>query len=176
MIAALRGRIDPRAFVRCLSRAAQTSAMIGLIVIGAHIFSYALTLTQSTQGLVAWTVSLEANRYVLLALILLMYLILGLFLDQIAILILTVPIILPVIVALGFDPVWFGIVIILAAEIGLVTPPMGMNCFVVARYAERPLEEIFAGVMPHVAVHLGLIALFVIFPGLVMWLPETMGP
>ena len=116
------------------------------------------------------------NRFVVLALILLLYLLLGLFLDQIAILILTVPILLPVVISLGFDPVWFGIIIILTAEVGLVTPPMGMNCFVVARYTGRPLEEVFAGVFPHVIAHLGLIIVFVVFPGLVLWLPNSMGP
>ena len=84
--------------------------------------------------------------------------------DQVAILILTVPIVLPLIKALGFDPVWFGVIVIVVAEVGLVTPPVGLNVFVVSRYAKRPLQEIFAGVWPHVVSHLMLLAVLVAFP------------
>src|SRR5690606_30100580 len=153
---------------------ARTSAMIGLIIIGAHVFSYALTLTQTTQQLVTWVGSLDFHPLVIMAIILAIYVILGLFLDQIAILILTVPILLPVVLSLGFDPIWFGIIVIVTAEIGMVTPPMGMNVFVVAKYTGRPTHEVFAGVFPHVVAHILLIALLVLFPGIVLWLPETM--
>jgi TRAP-type C4-dicarboxylate transport system permease large subunit len=88
--------------------------------------------------------------------------------------ILTVPILVPVIKALGFDPIWFGILVILTAEVGMVTPPVGMNVFVVARYTGRPVDEVFAGVFPHVWAHLLLIALLAAFPGIVLWLPSTM--
>ena len=102
------------------------------------------------------------------------YLMLGFFMDQIAILILTVPVVLPLIYQLGFDPVWFGVLIVVTAEVGMVTPPMGMNVFVVARYTRRPLGELFQGVMPHVWAHLIVIALLAAFPGIVLWLPSTM--
>jgi hypothetical protein len=94
---------------------------------------------------------------VILAFILFGYIVLGCLMDQIAILILTVPIVLPLIKALGFDPVWFGVIVIVVAEVGLVTPPVGLNVFVVSRYAKRPLQEIFAGVWPHVFSHLLLL-------------------
>ena len=110
-----------------------------------------------------------------MALILFGYVILGCFMDQVAILILTVPVILPVITSLGFDPVWFGVIVVVTAEVGMVTPPMGLNVFVVARYTGRPLAEVFRGVMPHVAAHILLIALLTAFPILVLWLPSTMG-
>jgi len=173
-IAAARRRLTMRAFGKALVRAARTSAMIGLIIIGAHVFSYALTLTQTTQQLVTWVGSLDFHPLVIMAIILAIYVILGLFLDQIAILILTVPILLPVVLSLGFDPIWFGIIVIVTAEIGMVTPPMGMNVFVVAKYTGRPTHEVFAGVFPHVVAHILLIALLVLFPGIVLWLPETM--
>lgn len=174
MIAAARRRLTLPVFGKALIRAARTAAMIGLIIIGAHVFSYALTLTQTTQQLVAWVGSLQLNPYAVMAIILAIYIVLGLFLDQIAILILTVPILLPVVISLGFDPIWFGIVVILAAEIGMVTPPMGMNVFVVAKYTGRPTDEVFAGVLPHVVAHILLIAVLVIFPSIVLWLPRTM--
>jgi TRAP-type C4-dicarboxylate transport system permease large subunit len=94
--------------------------------------------------------------------------------DQIAILILTVPIVLPLVKSLGFDPVWFGVIIIVVAEVGLVTPPVGLNVFVVARYAKRPLQEILAGVWPHVFSHLLLLVVLVAFPSIILWLPGKM--
>jgi TRAP-type C4-dicarboxylate transport system permease large subunit len=94
--------------------------------------------------------------------------------DQIAILIVTIPVVLPVIVALGYDPIWFGIIVIVTAEVGLLTPPVGLNVFVVARYAARPLKEVFAGTFPHVLAHLLLIAVLVAFPQIILWLPSTM--
>ncbi|MCL4746394.1 MAG: TRAP transporter large permease [Burkholderiaceae bacterium] len=173
-IALLRGRMSWQALFKALGGAARTSAMISMIIIGAHIFSYGLTITQTTQQFVGWVSSLPLDPYMIIALIVLLYLVLGCFLDQIAILILTVPILLPVVKALGFDGVWFGIILILTAEVGMVTPPVGMNAFVVARYTGRPVHEVFAGVLPHVVAHVLLIALLVAFPAIVMWLPSTM--
>jgi TRAP-type C4-dicarboxylate transport system permease large subunit len=97
---------------------------------------------------------------------------LGCLMDQVAILILTVPIILPVIKALGFDPVWFGVIVIVMAEVGLVTPPVGLNVFVVARYAKRPLAEIFGGVWPHVFSHLLLVAALAAVPQIICGCPR----
>ncbi len=149
-IALVRRRMTWRALFTALGGAARTSAMISMIIVGAHIFSYGLTVTQTTQQFVAWVSALPLDPYAIIAIIVLLYLVLGCFLDQIAILILTVPILLPVVKALGFDGVWFGIVLILTAEVGMVTPPVGMNAFVVARYTGRPVDEVFAGVFPHV--------------------------
>ena len=114
------------------------------------------------------------SRWFVMAMILFGYLILGCLMDQIAILILTVPIVLPLVKALGFDPIWFGVIVIVTAEVGMVTPPVGLNVFVVSRYTGRPLGEIFQGVMPHVIAHILVIALFVVFPEIILWLPSTM--
>ncbi|MCB2052399.1 MAG: TRAP transporter large permease, partial [Novosphingobium sp.] len=159
---------------RALRSAAQTTCMILFIILGAHVFGYFFTLTRVTNDLTTWVGTLETSRWVILAVILLGYLALGFFMDQIAILILTVPVVLPLIHQLGFDPVWFGVLIVVTAEVGMVTPPMGMNVFVVARYTRRPLGEIFRGVMPHVWAHLIIIALLAAFPGIILWLPATM--
>lgn len=160
--------------MKALTAAAGTTAMILLIILGAKIFGYFFTLTQTTQGLVSFISALPVNRWVILVLILCIYFVLGCIVDQVAILILTVPVILPVMVALGYDPVWFGVIVILMAEIGLVTPPLGLNVFVVAKYTGRPLEEIFAGVWPHVWAHLIAVALMCIFPQIILWLPSKM--
>jgi TRAP-type C4-dicarboxylate transport system permease large subunit len=82
---------------------------------------------------------------------------------------------LPVVTALGFDPVWFGVIVIVLAEVGLVTPPLGLNVFVVSKYTGRPLGEIFRGVAPHVVAHLLVVLILVIFPQIILWLPSTMG-
>ena len=126
--------------------------------------------------IVQWVGTLQVSRWVILAFILFGYIVLGCLMDQIAILILTVPIVLPLIKALGFDPVWFGVIVIVVAEVGLVTPPVGLNVFVVSRYAKRPLQEIFAGVWPHVFSHLLLLAVLVAFPSIILWLPAQMAP
>lgn len=157
-----------------LARAARTSCMIILIILGAHIFGYFFTLTQTTQHIVAWVGGLQLEPWMVMAMILVIYIILGTFLDQIAILILTVPVVLPLVLALGYDPVWFGVIVIVTAEVGLVTPPVGLNVFVVSRYTKRPLTEVFRGVLPHVLAHLLVIALFLAFPALILWLPSTM--
>ncbi|WP_427029552.1 TRAP transporter large permease [Halomonas sp. H2] len=156
-----------------LSRSVRATCMIFLIIIGAHIFGYVLTLGQITPQFVDWITTLEVSPYVIIAGIILFYLVLGCFMDQLAILILTVPVMAPAVVSLGFDPVWFGVLVVVSAEVGMITPPLGMNIFVVARYAERPLSEIFRGVAPHVLTHLIIIALLVAFPQLVLWLPGT---
>ncbi len=169
-------RFTRAALAKALVHAAHASCMIIMIIVCAKIFGYFFTLTQTTQALVAWVSALEVSRWVVLALILLGYLILGCLMDQVAILILTVPIVLPVIKALGFDPVWFGVIVIVMAEVGLVTPPVGLNVFVVARYAKRPLAEIFGGVWPHVFSHLLLVVVLVAYPQIILWLPSKMAP
>lgn len=176
LIALWERKVTRAALSKALVHAAHASCMIIMIIVCAKVFGYFFTLTQSTQALVAWINTLDVSRWVVLALILFGYLVLGCLMDQVAILILTVPIVLPVVKALGFDPVWFGVVVILMAEVGLVTPPVGLNVFVVARYAKRPLAEIFGGVWPHVFSHLLLVVLLVAFPQIILWLPSKMAP
>ena len=106
--------------------------------------------------------------------IVIFYLVLGLFIDMVAAMFITLPILLPAVTHLGYDPIWFGVVVIVMAEIGLVTPPVGINVFVVSRYTGVPVEDVFIGVTPHVIAHLAAIALLVLFPALVLWLPSTM--
>ena len=174
LIALFRRKLTFSSFAAAIASAARTSAMITMIILGAHIFGYALALTQATQMLVDTISGLAVNRYVVIGLVLLIKLALGCFLDQFAILLLTVPIMVPLVVKLGFDPVWFGVVLVLTAEVGMVTPPVGMNAFVVARYTGRPVEEVFAGIWPHFIAHILAIIFFVAFPAVVLWLPNTM--
>lgn len=154
--------------------AVRTTSMIFMIVIGAHIFGYYLTLTQVTQNLVNFVAGLDVSKWVILLIICLMYLILGCFMDLIAILVLTVPLTYPIMDALGFDLIWYGIIVTLLGEIGLITPPVGLNVFVGASAAKLPVEVGFAGIWRFVVAGLIVLVLLIIFPELATWLPSNM--
>jgi tripartite ATP-independent transporter DctM subunit len=175
LLAIVKGKITPSSLYRTLLRASHGTCMIIMILVGASIFGYFFTLTHVTQDLVAWIGSLPTSRWVIITLILCGYIVLGSFMDQIAILVLTVPIVLPLIKTLGFDPIWFGVIKIVTAEVGMITPPVGLNCFIVARYAKRPVAEVFHGTFPHFIAHLIAIAILVAFPSIILWLPSQMG-
>ncbi|MBE9375913.1 TRAP transporter large permease [Saccharopolyspora sp. HNM0983] len=151
-----------------------SSVMILMIITSAYLFGYFLTATRVTQQLVETISSIPAPALAIFALIALIYLVLGFFMDQMAILALTVPVALPVIEELGFDPIWFGVIIVLLAEIGMVTPPLGLNVFVVSRASGRPTGEIFLGVLPFVIAMLLLVVVLTLWPGIVLWAPSTM--
>lgn len=168
------GKINRTSLARALLRAAQGSCMIAMILLGAHVFGYFFTLTQITQNLMMWVGALDISPWLVIVIILFGYIVLGMFMDQIAILVLTVPIVVPLIKSLGFDPLWFGIIVIVTAEVGMITPPVGMNCFVVARYSGRPVTEVFHGSFPHVVAHMIAIAILVAWPQIILWLPSQM--
>ena len=175
VLALWKGKINGTTLRSALLRSAHGTCMIAMILFGASIFGYFFTLTQVTQNLVAWVGSLPVPPWVILTIILFGYIVLGSFMDQIAILVLTVPIVLPLIKSLGYDPLWFGVIKIVTAEVGMITPPVGLNCFVVARYSGRPVAEVFHGVFPHFVAHLIAIAILVIWPMIILWLPIKMG-
>ena len=175
LLACAKGRITPATLYRTLLRAAHGTCMISMILLGASIFGYFFTLTHITQDLVSWVGGLPVSRWLIIVIVLCGYIVLGSFMDQIAILVLTVPIVLPLIKELGFDPIWFGIIKIVTAEVGMITPPVGLNCFIVARYANRPVSEVFHGTLPHFVAHLIAIAILVAFPAIILWLPSHMG-
>jgi tripartite ATP-independent transporter DctM subunit len=175
VLAIAKGKITPTSLYKTLLRASHGTCMIVMILVGASIFGYFFTLTHVTQDLVGWVGSLPTSRWVIITLILCGYIVLGSFMDQIAILVLTVPIVIPLIKTLGFDPIWFGVIKIVTAEVGMITPPVGLNCFIVARYANRPVAEVFHGTFPHFIAHLIVIAILVAFPSIILWLPSQMG-
>ncbi|MDZ4176729.1 MAG: TRAP transporter large permease subunit [Hydrogenophaga sp.] len=171
----LAGKMTRTVFLQAVARTCATSAMIALIVICAQIFGFFITATGTTQSLVEAVDAAGLSPYTVLAFLVVLYLVLGCFLDQLSILILTIPIALPLVVKLGFDPIWFGILVILLAEVGMVTPPVGLNVFIVSKSANMPVGEVFHGVLPHVVAHVALIALMIVFPQIILWLPSTMG-
>jgi len=174
VLAVMRGRLTLRDASRALFNAARISCMIAFIILGAHVFGYFFTLTQATTAIVGWVGGLDVPPYGVMLVILLIYLVLGFFLDQVAILILTVPVILPIVKELGFDPVWFGVLVVMTAEIGMITPPMGINVFVVARYTGRPVHEIFVGIVPFFLCMLGMVIFLGLVPEIILWLPGRM--
>ncbi len=174
LIAGMRGSLNRKNFGPVFWRAARSTCMISMILVGAHVFGYYFTLAQVPQGLIAWVGSLDVSPWIVIVLLLCGYIVLGSFMDQIAILVLTVPIVVPLIRSLGFDPIWFGVIKIVTAEIGMVTPPVGLNCYIVARYANRPVTEVFHGVWPHFVAHIIALALLVAFPIISLWLPSRM--
>lgn len=168
-------RKTPRvAFIRALVVTAEASCMIALIIVGAQIFGYFLIMTQSTQWLVSTVAGSGVPPWVVLVFVLFLYLVLGCIMDLVAMLILTVPILAPLMERLGYDPIWFAVITIVMAEVGMVTPPLGMNVFVISKYTKMPVAEVFRGSYPHVIAHLLLVAVLVLFPQLVTWLPSTM--
>lgn len=167
-------RLTMRTLLEALVSTARTSAMITMFIIGATITGYFLTLSQVSQHLVAYFAAAHISRYAVLAAALCLHLVLGVFMEQISILVLIIPITLPIITALGFDPIWYGILNTLLAEIGLVMPPIGLNLFVVSRYSKQDLTAIFFGVMPFIICFVLLTFLLVAYPSLSLWLPNRM--
>ncbi len=146
------------------------------MLIGALLFGYFLTITQTPQKLTAFLTGLGLGRYGVLALIMLMYLVLGCLMDAMAMIILTVPIIFPVVTALGFDPIWFGVIIVMTVELGLIHPPVGMNVFVIKSVVKDvSFTTIFKGVLPFVATDIVRLVILIGFPMIALWLPNHMG-
>ena len=175
LIGILRGKLSARLLLDSLVEALRTSVAIYTILIGAIIFGYFLAITQSPQKITAWLVALDLGAYGTLALILLFFVLMGCILDAMAMIILLVPIVFPIVTQLGFDPIWFGVIIVMTVELGLITPPVGMNVFVINSIArDISLTKIFKGVLPFVGADILRLVLLVAFPALVLWLPQTM--
>ncbi len=138
----LRGKRSKAEVFEVVARATRTSCMLAMILFSAHLFSTFFTLTQTTQAVVAWVGALDVAPWVVILILVLIYMVLGCFLDQMAILVLTIPVVAPLVQSLGFDLVWFGVVMIVVAELGLVTPPLGLNVFVVAKYSKTPVSDV----------------------------------
>jgi len=154
---------------------ARLTAMVLAIVWCVLVFVRFLGFTGLPGMLADWIGNLDVPRLVILLAILATYMILGMFLDGLGMLLLTMPVVYPVIISLGYDPIWFGILVVKMIEIGLVTPPIGLNCFIVN--GVRPdisLETVFRGVGPFVIMDLLTVGILIAWPDIVLWLPRTM--
>jgi len=175
LLGVLRGKLDRAGILEALLSATRTAAAVFTVLIGALIFGYFLTITQTPQKLTGFLTELGLGPYGVLALIMLMYLVLGCLMDAMAMIILTVPIIFPVIVQLGFDPIWFGIIIVMTVELGLIHPPVGMNVFVIKSVVhDVSFMTIFKGVIPFVLTDILRMIILIAFPMIALWLPGRM--
>lgn len=175
-ILALLGRLNFKMIRKSAESAARVTVMIFAIVVMVQTFARFLVLTGLPGGLTSLLTTSDFAPLTILVLILLAYLVLGMVLDTVGMILLTLPFFFPVITALGYDPIWFGVILVLMIEIGLLTPPVGLNCYLLSAIApEVGLRNIFIGVLPFVAISLLVVAFLILFPGVVLWLPNQFG-
>lgn len=167
-------RIPLKKFFEAAIGAVQLSSMLFFIFIYAIAITQAFAVTRLPFALANLTAGLAAPRYVTLALILFMYLILGCIINALPGIILTLPLVFPTVVALGFDPIWFGVLIVIMAQIGTITPPIGLNVFAMAGLCDVPMYRIFRGVTPFWIIMLGEVAILIAFPEIALFLPNLM--
>lgn len=149
--------------------------MIMVILIGANIFGYFVTVTKLAFALADFMGQLHVSPFVVLAIVVAVYAVLGCVMEMLAIVLITVPIFYPVVVAVGFDGIWFGVIVTIMSEMGLITPPVGLNVFVIAGIAKHiPIQTIFRGALPFVVAMFVLIVLLTAFPQIALFLPSHM--
>jgi C4-dicarboxylate transporter DctM subunit len=165
-----------KALWRALIEAGQTNAMVFLVLIGAMIFSRMLAVTGITGHFIDAVSSSTLHPKVILGILLIMYLVMGCFLDSISMMSITLPVVFPLMMSFRFDPIWLGLVIIVVIEMGLLTPPMGLNVYVVKATAGESvnLEEIFIGCFPFLIMMLAGLLLIIFIPEIITWLPNAM--
>ena len=174
--ALLQRKLSLKAMRDALKGTTLISAMIFAIIVGGYMMARFLAVTGLTNALVDIIIAAEFGRVGFLILLILLYFVLGAMLDVFGMLVLTIPFILPVVNELGIDPVWFGVFVVIMAELALITPPIGANVFVMRRVApDVPMEEIFRGVFPFVIGELVVLTLLIMFPDLALWLVYRMG-
>jgi tripartite ATP-independent transporter DctM subunit len=174
-IGVARGRLPWSQVVEALIETLRTSASIFFILIAAFLFQYFLAVTQLSQLLGDWLVSLPVGAIGVVILILAFYIIAGMFVDELAMILLTIPIFFPIVTGLGFDPIWFGVLVVVTVQIGMIAPPVGIICFIMNNMVpDIGLMNIYRGAMPFVVADLLWLALLIVFPALSLWLPKMM--
>ncbi|HYH21819.1 MAG TPA: TRAP transporter large permease [Azospirillum sp.] len=163
IVAALRGTLN-------------VTAMMFLIILGSSTFSQILAFSGATSGLIGWATGFEVNAHVMLLIMVLVLIVLGMFMDQLSMMMLTLPIFMPLIGVYGFDPVWFGVIMLLALELGLATPPFGMQLFIMVGVSPpgTRLGDVAWACLPYILCTLAMIVLLAIFPDLALMLPRAM--
>lgn len=173
--AILRGRMTPRNLLEGLRESASATAMLYVILIGAFVFSYFITLARIPEALGSAIGMLTLPPLAIVFVILLAYLILGAVFDEISAMLITLPFVLPIIVKLGYDPVWWGIINVVVIELGMIIPPIGVIVFILHGLAPGiPMRTIYRGVVPFIIADLLLLTLLAAFPAIVLWLPKTL--
>lgn len=170
VIAAVQGRLTRDNILRALVSSARTSAMLLFVLVGAMLFGYLLGITRMPQELTALVVDLDVSRWVIFALIMLAYFVLGMFLEVTSIILITMPVIFPTVLVLGFDPIWFAIVLMVNMSLAVVTPPVGLCLYVVKSCApDTTLREVIAGTAPLMGVYVFVLVILCFVPGLAIY-------
>ena len=153
----------------------QTTSMIFLILIGASVFNVFMSVSQLPMHLADYLQTLEVNRFVVLSAILFLYIALGCIMDGFAMIILTIPILFPILTSMGFDAIWFGVIMVIVLEMGLITPPVGLNVFILKGVAKDvPMNTIFKGIWPFLISSVAAIIIIMIFPQIATYIPYHM--
>jgi tripartite ATP-independent transporter DctM subunit len=161
---------------RVLEETASSTGMLYMIVIGAMAFAFFIGITQMPNDIVTWAQGLDLSPMLVILAILVLYIFLGAFMDPITMLLITVPVVLPLINSYNYDLLWWGIMTVMVIEIGMITPPLGLNVFVIKSISDgTPLTTVFRGIMPFLVADILRLLLFLLLPILVIWLPGTMG-
>ena len=175
LLAIIRRQLTWEGFLKSLADTTRISCMIMVIVAGATIFGHFMAVTRVPFEISTWVSNLPLPSYAIMIVIILIYLLGGCFMDAMAMIMLTIPIFFPVSQALGYDPIWFGVIIVLITEMGVITPPVGINVYVVSGVAKDvPLETIFRGVLPMVLALLLCNLIILLFPQIALFLPGLM--
>jgi len=174
-VAVMKRKMTWRGFRESLVSTVGSSGMIFMILMGAMILGYFLSVSRVPFEVSEFTAGIPASRYVILSMILVLFILLGSIMDSMAIVLLTVPIFFPVIMKLGFDPIWFGILVTRVTEMGLITPPVGLNAYVIKGISGYSMKTIFQGVTPFIAADVFHVALLIAFPQITLLLPGLMG-
>lgn len=150
--------------------------MVFFIIFGAQLFTTLISKAGISRGLVAWFKELQPTKLVFFLFLCVLYFILGCLMDGTSITYLTVPVLFPMITAIGFDPLWFGVILIVLTEIAMITPPVGMNLFVLVGITKgtATFGDVVRGNLPYVLLYFVLVALLYVFPDLATWLPASM--
>jgi C4-dicarboxylate transporter DctM subunit len=173
VIGLIRKNLSWRNFWAAVKDTLNITAMIMCVVAGAIVFGHFMAVTGMPAFISDFVGSLQVHRLVVMGLIVLMYLIAGCFMDSLALIMLTVPILFPLVMKLGFDPIWFGVIIVLVTDMGVITPPVGINVFIIKGVApDVPLWTIFKGTMPFLVGMIVMTILVIFFPQLATWLPS----
>ncbi len=175
LVAMARRQLSWKGFVKSLYETLRTSCMVLLLIAGAVIFGHFLAVTRIPFSIAGWVGGLDLPRWAIMAMIIFVYLVGGCFIDALALIMLTIPIFYPVVMQLGYDPIWFGVIIVLVTQMGVITPPVGINVYVVNGIAvDIPLEKIFKGIFPFLIALIVGTGFMVAFPEIIMFLPNVM--
>ncbi len=176
VFAALEGKLTVRLLHASAEATARNTALLGLIIFGAYLLNYVLTTINVPQALAAFIADLPLPPWAIMACILVLYLALGTFMEGFSMIITTVPVVFPIVTALGYDPIWFGVVVTMMVEIAQISPPDGTVMYVLQGMRPRPgpITDVFAGVMPFLGAYLLAVALLMVWPDIALWLPRLL--